>query len=117
MGNRNLHMRNIAAYHEILEPAVSVQGDQFWLNSQLYARPAFLTVGLLVVTARTERLAFEVEAVVADLMLDVAGLTLEALVLTVVVAAGLTVTVFVKVAVTIFVVVVGTQDVARRSTP
>jgi hypothetical protein len=104
-------MRKIAAYHEILEPAVSVQGDQFWLNSQLYANPAFLTVGVLVAIARTERLAFEVEA-------DVVALELEAVVVFAVVAATeLTVTVLVKVAVTIFVVVVGTQDVARRSKP
>lgn len=81
------------------------------MNSQLYARPAFLTAGLLVAIARAERLAFEVDA-------DAAGLELEAaVVFAVVAAAGLTVTVLVKVAVTCFVMVVGTQDVARRSTP
>jgi hypothetical protein len=117
-----MRMRRRNPYHEIFEPAVSTQGDQFWLNSQLYARPAFFRTEAFVVVARFETVGAALVVLVAGFVVlvatlvvleDVAGLTLEAVVFRVVEAVRLTVTVLVNVVVIFFVVVVGTHDVAR----
>jgi hypothetical protein len=86
---------------------VLVHGDQFWLNSQLYARPAFLTTGAALAEGVADRFVTDDAGVtldeagldVVDAGFDVVDAGLD------VVDAGLTVTVLVNVWVVILVVV------------